>query len=366
MGMLSIFIHPGNLDASDLLLIAWNPGQELLKTGTVYAEYPYPMWTVVVTLPLAMLTQQTAMLVMYFCNMLMLAASLAFFLSIFDWVLTPILFACFTSLCGFFLPVLTSLWLGQLTIFSLFILALTTYSYLNQRWTWLGIALGLSFIKPQIMILLVGLLLLQTIWQRRWKVLLGFAIIVILLVLISLPFVSNPAQILGGGIKSHLRDYILFTSTIWGVTMSMGLHWIVPLVISLGLTTWLAWIWLPILLGRETSNNRILYLFSAVVMVNLIVIPYSWMHNLALLFLPIGYSLSLMVKMNGMPRIAWLLLLFIVTHPLMVILFLVMNSTGRTQAYQIIPALILLLMMIYLEYKTKSLETLHVKQPVSR
>ena len=137
VGIVSIFIIPGNIDASDLMLIAWEPGQELLKTGSVYANYPYPLWTVVVMLPLVVWTPKTAMLLMFIINLLMLAASLAMLISMFDWELTPVLFALTVSLTGFFLPVLTSLWLGQLSIFSLFILVLTTHFYLRQQWTWL-------------------------------------------------------------------------------------------------------------------------------------------------------------------------------------------------------------------------------------
>lgn len=349
-GMLSIFMRPGNLDGSDLVQAAWDPGQELLKTGAVYDGYPYPLWTVVVMLPIAVWPQQTAILIMFFCNMLMLSASLALFLSIFDWEITPALFALTVALSGFFLPILTSMWLGQLTIFLLFILALTIHFYLHQKWTWLGIILGLSFIKPHVMILLVGILLLHAILRRRWQVVAGFTTVIILFVIISLPFISNPTQIIGGGILSVLESYILFSSTLWGVTMSLGFSWVVPFVISLGLLAWLGWIWLPLLRGNDLPKNRMLYLFSASIMINLIVLPYSLLHNLTLLLLPFGYCLALVLKMKSHSRIVWLALFFVVMHPLMFGLFVMLGIPLHTMAYQIIPALILFPVMVYLEY----------------
>lgn len=365
-GMLSFFMRPGNLDGSDFLQASWYPGQELLKTGAVYAGYPYPLWTVVVTLPIAVWPQQTAILIMFFCNMLMLSASLTLFILTLDWELTPALLAMTVSLSGFFLPILSSLWLGQLTIFLLFILSLTIHFYLQQRWVWLGVVLGLSFIKPHVMILLAGILLLQAILQRRWRVVAGFALVIILFVIISLPFISNPAQIIGGGILSILEDYILFASTLWGVVMSLGLPWIIPFVISLIMLAWLGWIWLPFLRASDFSKNRMLYLFSACVMVNLIAIPYSLMHNLTLLLLPFGYCLSLILKMRSYSRIIWLILLFVIMHPLMVGLYLVLGIPQKTQAYQIIPALILLPLMAFLEYNTSNKENLNVQPSLSR
>ncbi len=175
------------------------------------------------------------------CNLLMLAAGLAIFISLLDWQLSPGLFALVVCLSGFFLPVLTSTWLGQLSIFSFFILALTTYLFLHQRWTWLGIVVGLSFIKPQVMILLAGLLLLWSLWRRRLQTLLGFGGVMTVLVLISLPFISFPGQIIGGGIGSHLTSYIKSTSTLWGLFLTLGISWVVPAVISIVLI-YMAWL----------------------------------------------------------------------------------------------------------------------------
>ena len=350
-GILFIFMNPSKLEASDFMLIAWNPGRELLKTGSVYAGYPYPLWTVVVMLPFVVWPPQTAMVLWFACNLLMLSASVALFISFFDWEITPVKFTLVVVFSGFFLPVLTSVWLGQLTILSLFLLAITIYLFLHQRWTMLGIVMGLSFIKPQVMVLLAGLLLLWALWQRRWQILLGFSAVIILLTLISLPFISFPAQIVGGGIGGHLSTYIQQTSTIWGLFLTLGIPWAVPMVVSLILLIWLGWIWLPFLRGKTTSPNRVLFLFSFATMVNLIVIPYSWMHNLALLLLPLGYCLALALKAQSRARIAWLTLLFVIMHPLMLGIFIFLSGADHKQSFQIIPALALLPIMYFLEYQ---------------
>jgi hypothetical protein len=351
-GILFAFMNPSRLMASDFMLIAWNPGQELLATGSVYANYPYPLWTVVAMLPFTIWPLQTAMVLWFSSNLFMLAASLAVFVSLLGMEISPFLFALVVFASGLFLPVLSSIWLGQLSIFSLFLLALSTYLFLHQRWTRLGIILGLSFIKPQVMILLAILILVWALLHRRWRILLGFGGVILLLTLISLPFITSPGQIIGGGISSHLATYIQQTSTLWGLFLTLGIPWFVPMVISLALIVWLGMVWWPFIWGKEVAFNKVLFLFSAAIMVNLITIPYSWMHNLTLLLLPLGYCLALSLKVKSIERYSWLALLFIIMHPLMLGLFIALNGPTHTQAYQIIPALALLPTMYILEYKS--------------
>lgn len=353
VGMSYIFINPSNIDASDFLLIAWNPAQELLATGSVFADYPYPLWTVIVMLPFTVWPPKVAMIVWLACNLLMLAASLALLVPLFDWELSPLLFTLAISLSVFFLPTLTSMWLGQLSIFSLLILALTVHLFLHQRWAWLGVVLGLSFIKPQVMILLAGLLLLWALWHHRWQVLFGFGGVIAVLVLISLPFISSPGQIIGGGISSHLGTYILRTSTIWGLSLSLGSSWVIPAAVSLGLLVWLGWVWLPVLHEREPSRRQVFLSFSAAILVNLIALPYSWMHNLTILLLPFVYSFSMALKAKDPARAGWLAILFLIMHPLMVGLFVAFSGRDHTQAYQVIPALAVIPVMILLETTTQ-------------
>ncbi len=348
-GILFIFIDPRKLDASDFMLIAWNPGQELLRTGSVHADYPYPLWTVIALLPFTLWAQGTSMLLWFIFNLLMLAASLVLLMRLFEWKTSPVIFLSIVILSGYFLPVLTSLWLGQLSIFSLLMLALTAYLFKTQRWTWLGIVLGLSFIKPQVMILLAGFLLLWALLQRRWQVWIGFGAAMIFLVLISLPFITSPAQIIGGGISSHLATYIQQTSTLWGLLLLLGIPWWITLVISLILMAWLGYVWFIAPSRIATSPDRIAFLFSATTLVNLMIVPYSWMHNPTLLLLPLGYALTLILRMKSRARIFWLILLFCIMHLLMLGVFLLFSGPLESQAFQVIPAMALLPVIYYLE-----------------
>jgi len=356
--------------SNDLMLIAWQPGRELLTTGVVNTDYPYPVWTVITMLPFAMMEQKTAMIVWLILNMFMVAASLALFIRIFDWEVTVGRFILLSFAFFTYFPMYLSLIIGQLSVFSLFVLSLATYLFLHKHWTWLGIALGFSFIKPQVMLLLTCFLLLWALMQRRRQVLFGFSGIMAALVLVSLPFISTPRQLIGGGISSHLEAYIEVTTTLWALIMSLGTSWHIPFLISVLLLLWVGWLWFPFLLGSDISDNRVRFLISVAVIVNLLVIPYSWIYNLALLLLPFGYSLSLVLRMTGWQKYVWLTALFIATHLLAMVIVVISKdeiNINQSQGHHIIHALFLLAMMIYLEYRTNPTGTyLNVKPSLSR
>ena len=332
------------------MLIAWYPGQQLLHTGFVDANYPYPLWTVIVMLPLVVWAPKTAMLLMFVCNMLMLSASLTLFVLIFKWELSPVLLVLYVFISVLFLPVLSSLWLGQLTIFSLLILMLILYFYLNKRWGLLGFVIGLSFIKPQVLLLLAGSLLFWSLWKKQWMVWRSFIIVIASLVLASIPFVSTPLQIIGGGINGHLETYIRETSTIWGVFMGLGQTWVLPFLISFALLIWLAWEWLKFVFGITGKYISPVNLFLLTVIINLIVIPYSWMHNLILLLPSLGYFFTSILKSQVRQKNIWIAFLFFIMYPLPIILFIVFMNLTTVQIFQIVPVLILLPFILFFEY----------------
>lgn len=357
MGVISTFINPAKIDSNDLRLIAWNPGRELLATGNVNAGYPYPLWTVVVMLPFALLPQKISMIIWLTCNLLMLASSIAIFILMTRWELTPITLVMVVSLCGLFLPVLTSFSLGQLTFFSLLAITLAAYFFINQKWIPLGVTLGISLVKPQVMILLIGMVMLQALLQHRWRVLISFSTTTLILVAISLPFISSPQQIIGGGIGDHLGSFIERTSTIWSLFLTLGISWFVPLVCSIGLMGWLLQKWIPFFRNTIPNIDQSLFLFSASVIVNLIVLPYSWMYNLVLLLLPYGYSVIQILKIKDASQNLWLAALLFIMYPLTIALFVIFEGHSGTQAHQIIPAFFLLAVMIALESKSRTEES---------
>jgi hypothetical protein len=169
-------------------------------------------------------------------------------------------------------------------------------------------------------------------------------------------------QIIGGGVASHLETYIRLTATLWGLMLNLGVSLVFPVVITIFIILWVGCIWLKFIRDTKTSKDKVLFLFSVAILINLIFIPYSWMHNLALLLLPFGYSLSLVLQVKNKIRYSLLAFLLFLMHPLPILLYL---AFGGAQSYQIILALILLPTMIALESKIKPEEKINVRHALS-
>lgn len=206
-------LGPRPLDGSDFVQIAWQPGQQLLARGSVDAGYPYPLWTLVFMLPFVLLPRDAAILLWLLANVVMLAGSVVILARLLRWPVSAPLLLVAAPAVGYYLPVLTSLWLGQLTVFSLLMLMAVTYAVQLQHWRRVGILLGLSLIKPHVMILVTAALLALAVWHRRWQTITSFTLVVLALIGVTLPFAATPRQIIGGGINDHLHHYLHTTST---------------------------------------------------------------------------------------------------------------------------------------------------------
>jgi hypothetical protein len=332
------------------MLIAWSPGQQLLAGHTVDINYPYPLWTVVVMLPFAIWSPKVAMLLWFLTNILMLATSICILIELLSGSISPLRLVLVVAAVGFFFPVLTSIWLGQLTIFSLLVLIMIPYAIMRQQWWQVGIYLGLSLIKPQVTILVTVAVLAWALWTRRWRIIAGFGCVMVLLVVIALPFASSLRQIIGGGVDNHLFLYLDKTSTLWALCLTLQSSWALPMAISIALLIWLGYLWLP-LFRRDISFDRVTFLIALTTVVNLLIIPYSWMHNLLLLVFPAGYGLACAWRLSCIGRSLWSIVLIALMHPFFLLIYFTLTLSSNSQAYQIIPAVILLPMLFIIQWQ---------------
>lgn len=337
----------------DFSLIAWNQGQRLLQRGVVDLAYPYPLWTQILLLPFVLGSPELGAQLWFYCSLLLLAASIFLLFDLFRWpIRLPV--AVFTSLfVGAFGPVFTTFWLGQLNFVSLFSLLLAIRAVQTESWLLAGGALGLGLIKPQLTFLAAAALSLAALRECRWKLFIGFGAVLGFFIALSAPFAVTPRQIFGGGLAQHLEMYLAHTSTLWGLSLTIFPDdlWL-PALLSGLLLFWLVYLWLE---GLKSGRwrERLLYLIGLSMIVNLVILPYSWFYNQAVLILPIFYAVDRLRRLAGMARALWVVTLVAVVYFLPTAVDAALTRIYLSEVYQVIPILALLPLVVLLQRQTE-------------
>jgi len=187
------------------------------------------------------------------------------------------------------------------------------------------------------------------VWQRRWKVLAGFGAVLLLFLAIAAPFAATPRQILGGGVAEHLHLYLAQTSTLWGLSLVLlSPSLILPALVSCLLCGWVAYLWISALRTGRWAE-RMMYLIAVTTIVNLLVIPYSWSYNHAMLVLPFCYAISQAWRLPERSRLAWIAGLFGLIYPFSRLIYTTLTAVHQSDVFQVIPVLLFLPLMVALQ-----------------
>ncbi len=204
-----------------------------------------------------------------------------------------------------FFPILECLLQGQSSLFFLFLLACFYVLSGGKRDFVAGLILGAMFLKPQLPILLLLVLFLQ----RKWRVVAGCLVSVLLLVLISvltigptqLPgYLASAPQILEDpGIRvelmPNLRGTLHRVDSWLGLGMAGTTLWWASILLSL--TCLLGFVpgWL---LRRDRSDSALPLMMAQSVLLGLLLTPHLFAYDLALGVAPF---LILLAEIQGEP-----------------------------------------------------------------
>lgn len=190
-----------------------------------------------------------------------------------------------------FIPTITLLLVGQIS--TLILLGLTLFLYFDRKNEdfLAGIGLSLTTIKPHLVYITLPLLLLHLLWHKRWKALLGFALLPTVGTLIALWLRPTfPLEYMATMGESNLLrltvptlGYFLSTVVGWRGLRLMGLI-ILPVVL-------LYWYFQP----RKEDLNLVDWTVTTLIL-SIITAPFGWSFDMVLLLLPIQYGLVAMVE----------------------------------------------------------------------
>jgi len=198
-------------------------------------------------------------------------------------------------------PVFMNLFIGQNGIWFLLVYALALYLMSDEKDLLAGLVLGLGTLKPQ----LFWLVPLMIIAQRRWKLLVGFAVTSVALALSSLSivgvegisnyvafFTSPFYSLLGSILANEMQSLPQFINAILGGRVGQfALAGLVSIPITV--LSWKA-------LTRDRSPEA---LFLISIPGAILGAPHAFNYDLVLLILPALILYPRLSKMNGNPQV---------------------------------------------------------------
>ena len=133
---------------------------------------------------------------------------------------------------------------GQYAVIVFLMVTLALFSIWSRHDFLSGVFLALSTVKPQMVVLLIPLILVWAVVKRRWLVLVGFAVAVIVLVGTGLLWVPTWISDYVARVLSY-ASYTAYGSPVWLVSQyylpSLGRP--VNIALSLALVAYLIWSW---------------------------------------------------------------------------------------------------------------------------
>lgn len=267
---------------------------------------PFPLWTFLAMVPFALLPLSQAAAAWLTFQECLLAVNL-FVIVVRIGKYRPGTREVALLGLGAFLSASTVLVLinGQMTF--LLLQFLSAYLLLEERSSpfWAGVALSLLAFKPNPFVLFVPLFGLWLLWQRRWRVVAGAAVGGFFL--LGLTTLIQPGWLLQWLNVRSKTEVVSITPTVWGLAAEISPAWWLPVglllavALTAGVTRYV--FWRP---GLDEAT-----VVAVALAASLLVTPYTWAYEHALLFLP-WILLFARLRNRRLAQLLWVLLAWLV------------------------------------------------------
>ncbi len=220
-----------------------------LRPGEDLFLFVYPFYVVFVIAPLSVLPYGWAAATWLALLEFGLLAALLLLLDVYRWRPPPGLLILLAGWTLLFYPHMRGILLGQFVVLIGVLLALVIWALSRGRDGLAGVALALTTIKPQVVLLVIPLLLLWAIGQRRWRFVGAF--VLALGSLLAASFLAMPGWL--GDFIRQVVTYPMYTA--YPPYILMPVPWIlthlifpalgapVEMALRLALLAGLAWAW---------------------------------------------------------------------------------------------------------------------------
>lgn len=262
--------------------------------------FAYPFYTVFVVAPLVTVDYAWASAVWMVLLEVCLIGALFLIFSILNWRPPPLLLGVLILYAIFDYFAMRGLLLGQpgVLVYALEILAI--WALLREHETLGGIALAFSTLKPQMGFLIVPLILLFVLFNRRWRYLFTFA--VTMAILMGASFLLMPSWL--GDWLAQVSIYTTYTaigSPVWVVTQyDLNLGSAGEYAVIAGLILYMLWAWFELIIRRK--QERLLWTITLTLTITHLAAVRTATTHFIVFTLPVMFYLRELTKR----RLGWL------------------------------------------------------------
>jgi Glycosyltransferase family 87 len=270
-------------------LAQWLAGYHQFDIGYIpNPAFLYPLPLALLLVPLGWLQFQSAYIVWVTLTILMIVASLVVVLSLETNPRRKLFFIPLLIEIMLFRPTILTLTQGQVSGLFLFGLAWIAFLWKKGKWFWGGFLLGLLALKPNLGLILIVLVGIWLLLNKKWMALCGTLVSVIFLLIAGL--VYNPdwvMQYLHVG-STKLAETFGGSPTVWGLGALISHNQISATLIIGSLAGLVILFGLFRILLRKHTTLQPLSVLAFAVSVTLLVTPYTWTYDQLLLILPLS------------------------------------------------------------------------------
>jgi hypothetical protein len=314
------------------------------KWRTGDAGNPFPLWTLLLVMPLSLLPLGWGAAVWLALSQLLLGLTVYFLLielgerkpSVLEFGLIAIgVFA--------FRGTLVTLLNGQITIILMLALTLFLVFVKRDRPFWAGVALALILLKPNPFIIFAPLMALWLILHKKWRIIAGGATAVVVMFAVTwavLPGWLLDWQSVREKTGSSPRSFIM--PTLWGAGTELSVRWapLIGLLLVVGLTAVLGWY----LYTRKKLTER--EVLSLAIAGSLLATPYGWAYEHMLLLIPLILYFTRLER-RWLAWLMWLALAFVLPW----FFFQVSQERGTGTTELLTPLLVLIVVWLLVIFK---------------
>jgi len=312
----------------------------------------YPLPLAFFFAPLGWLSFQTAYISWVTILQFLILISLALLFNEVSSAHSKLLFIFILAGVILFRPVTLTLTQGQVSGLFLIVLAGTISIWKKGNWFWGGFLVGLTILKPNLGLIIIGLLAVWLIVRKHWYGLIGIIASGFLLVVSGLIYQPNWVAEYWSVGSNKLAQTFGGSPTVWGFS-AMVCHNHISCVLPFGGIAALLLVAGLLFVFIRQKNLETVKVVALTVAVTLLITPYTWTYDQLLLIIPITLIVLALDKTGRRFAIA---AAFFPAIDVLVVILLIFDVMLQVEILNVFIPLIIFILAAWCFTRTANLE----------